>query len=127
MDSFKLQDLIDFLEKTSEDSWLMDKVRSKDGKKNCIMGHIYAFGAGGYNKDGGTSTQDYFEEVWATTYMIYPVNDGKNPKYQQATPKQRVLAYLKDLRDGKEKTTQDHWKDYEQEEKKLRITQLTSI
>lgn len=32
-------------------------------------------------------------------YMsIINVNDGEHPKYQQDTPKQRVLAFLKDLK-----------------------------
>ena len=51
---------------------------------------------------------NFFEENIATTYMIYPVNDGKHPKYQQSTPKARSIAYLKDLRDEKEKTTSDY-------------------
>lgn len=37
--------------------------------------------------------------------MVYYVNDGKNKNYQQATPKQRCVAYLKDLQSGKAKTT----------------------
>ena len=113
-ETFELQELIDFLDETPEDSWLVDKVRSKDQKKNCVMGHIYAFCAGGYDKDGGSAGWDYFEECYATTYMIYPVNDGENAKYQQSTPKQRVLAYLRDLRDGKEKTTPVLWKESEE-------------
>lgn len=104
---FEIQELIDFLELSSEDSWQMDTVRSKGGAKNCVYGHIYAFGAGGYDKDGGTPACDFFENRWATTYMLYPVNDGENPKYQQETPKQRCLAYFKDLRDGNEKNTCD--------------------
>lgn len=51
--------------------------------------------------------------MWATTFMIYPVNDGENPKYTQETPKQRCLAYLKDLRDGKEKNTRQLMAEYE--------------
>jgi len=38
--------------------------------------------------------------------MIYPVNDGENRAYPQGTPKERCIAYLKDLRDGKARTTQ---------------------
>ena len=55
---------------------------------------------------------DLFEARWATTFMIYPVNDGiplkwMNFKYDQATPRERIIAYLENLRDGKEKSTQD--------------------
>ena len=114
-DDYKLQELIDFLEESTEESWKTDTVRSKDGKTNCVYGHIYAFGAGGYDKDGGIPACDFFEEVWATTYMLYPVNDGEDPRYTQSTPKQRVLAYLKDLRDGKEKNTRELWAEIELE------------
>lgn len=107
-----LSTIIDFLEKTSEDSWCTDVVRTKGGGKNCVMGHIYAFGAGGYEKDGGSDAMDAFEENFATTFMIYDVNDGINPKYQQDSPRKRVLAYLKDMIDGKQKTTKQLWKEY---------------
>lgn len=111
MDGFELQDLINYLENTKVENWIKDKVRDKDGK-GCVMSHIFDFGGG---DNGGSRAWDYFEEVWATTYMVYSVNDGENPKYQQPTAKERCIAYLKDLRDGKEKTTQDYYKEMEKE------------
>lgn len=118
MNGFKIQDLIDYLEKTNEDDWIVDRVRkSAEEKKGCVMSHIFDFGGGderdesGFTKGG--NAWDFFEEVFATTYMIYPVNDGENKKYQQKTAKERCIAYIKDLRDGKEKTTQDYLKEDE--------------
>ena len=115
---FDIQTLIDYLENTPEDSWRIDTVRSKDGKTNCVMGHIFNFGGGDgnideYGTNGGTRAWDFFENVWATTYMIYKINDKISEEYPQETPKQRILAYLKNLRDGKEKTTQDYMKEQE--------------
>ena len=115
---FEIQSLINYLENTQEESWRTDTVRSKDGKTSCVMGHIFNFGGGDgnideYGTNGGTRAWDFFEEAWATTYMIYPVNDGESKKYTQNTPKQRVLAYLKNLRDKKEKTTQDYMREEE--------------
>lgn len=112
---FEINDLISYLEKTKETDWIVDRVRMPDGK-GCVMSHIFDFG-GGDNRDSkgftkGSIAWDFFEEVWATTYMIYPVNDGTDPRYKQSTPKQRVIAYLKDLAIGKEKNTRDHWNDY---------------
>lgn len=108
---FKIDDLILYLEKTKPENWIVDKVRTKDGR-GCVMSHIFDFGGGDEKNEAGFTkggeAWDFFEEVWATTYMIYPVNDGENKKYQQPTPKERCIAYLKDLRDGKEKTTQDY-------------------
>lgn len=111
-----INDLITYLEQTLEDSWRMGTCRSKDQKTHCVMSHIFNWGGGdeknenGYSKGG--QAWDWFENIWATTYMVYPVNDGENKKYQQATPKQRCLAYIKDLRDGKEKTTLDYEKEH---------------
>ncbi|HET9136953.1 MAG TPA: hypothetical protein VFO76_09965 [Candidatus Kapabacteria bacterium] len=92
-----IQEIIDYLEQTPEDSWCVDVVKSES--KNCLFGHLFDLGGG--------KLMDYFEARWATTFMIYPVNDGENPSYQQATPKQRCIAYLKDLRDQKTKSTMD--------------------
>lgn len=114
-----IDSLIAYLKKTTDDQWLLDKVRSKDGKRNCVMGHLYDW-AGGDDKapngrTKGAEAWDWFEEMWATTYMIYPVNDGSHPKYKQETPKLRILAYLNDLKNGLEKTTLEHWADYERD------------
>jgi hypothetical protein len=96
-----IQEIIDYLESTSKESWCQDVVRTKDGK-NCFFGHLFNMGR---NEKESNRIWDMFEECFATTYMIYPVNDGKNSLYQQPTPKQRCISYLKDLRDGKQLTT----------------------
>ena len=92
---FSLDVIIPYLEKTNNNSWCTDVVKTKDGK-NCLFGHLFDLGGG--------ELMDWFENI-ATTYMVYPVNDGKNPNYKQETPKQRCIAYLKDLQSGKAKTT----------------------
>jgi len=96
-----IQEIIDYMEATPEESWGVDVVRSKDNK-NCFFGHLFNMGK---DEKESNTIWGLFEELYATTYMIYPVNDGENPAYQQSTPKQRVIAYLKDLRDGRAKTT----------------------
>lgn len=106
-----LSPFISYLEKTSPDEWQVDTVRSVGNTKNCVMGHLVNWY---YGKDWQGSVSpvwDWFEEMWATTYMIYPVNDGGNPKYKQPTARERVIAYLKDLRDGKEKTSVQLWEE----------------
>lgn len=92
--------IIDHMNSTTEDSWCTNVVRKED--KNCFFGHLFSMGK---NDKEGNFLWGAFEEIWATTYMIYPVNDGEHPRYNQPTPKQRIIAYLKDLRDGKQKTT----------------------
>jgi hypothetical protein len=94
---FSIGNIITYMEQTDPDKWATDVVRTADGS-NCFFGHLFNFA-------GGT-LWDLFEECWATTFMVYSVNDGSNPAYPQATAKERVVAYLKDLRDGKAQTTQ---------------------
>ena len=117
---FLLSRFIKYLEKTTDEQWQLDKVGEPEMKKWCVMGHLFCWAAG-KEKDEKRANRiwNYFEGAIATTYMIYPVNDGKNSNYPQATPKERCIAYLKNLRDDKEKTTIDHWNDYDKLAPKL--------
>lgn len=104
-----LQGFIRYLQSTRDDEWQTGTVRNQDNTKNCVMGHLvnYIYGK---NYDGIiTPAWDWFEEIWATTYMTYPVNDGKNPKYQQGSARERVIAYLTNLWLGVEKPTWQLW------------------
>lgn len=108
-----LNPFIEYLEKTSENEWVVDVVRTQNGK-NCMFGHLVNWFYGKEYKENIMPIWDAFESMWATSYMIYPVNDGEAPKwmnekYEQKTPKERVIAYLKNLRDGKEDTTEVLW------------------
>ncbi|MCC3292412.1 hypothetical protein [Arthrobacter sp. zg-Y1110] len=104
-----LDSVITYMEATDEDAWRVDTVRSADGTTNCFFGHLFNMGG---TDERGSALWNWFEEMWATTYAIYPVNDGKNPAYPQATPKQRVLAYLRALADGTELTTLQAMEEY---------------
>lgn len=120
---FLLSRFIKYLEKTTDDQWQLEKVGEPEMKKWCVMGHLFIWAAG-EKKDEKRANRiySYFEEVIATTFMTYPVNDGTNPKYQQTTPKERCIAYLKDLKEGKEKTTLDHFRDYDLKQEGILIT-----
>lgn len=114
-----LPSFIKYLRGTNDSEWQVDTVRSKNDKKNCVMGHLVNWFYGKDYEGNITEAWDLFEEMWATTYMIYPVNDGNTPewmnrKYNQSTPKERVIAYLKNLSEGKEKTTQVLMKESEE-------------
>lgn len=109
-----INNIIKYMESTSEDSWCLDVVKTRDGK-NCFFGHLFDYGGG--DNGHGSWIFEAFEEAFATTYMIYPVNDGTHPGYKQETPKQRVIGYLKNLRDGKEMTTYQSMEFYSQSSK----------
>ena len=99
-----LERVVRFLERTESEKWCTGVVKTKENQ-SCVMGHVFDM--------GGDYFWSMFEEIYATTFMIYPVNDGDHPDYQQATPKERVISYLKDMLEGKVKTTIDHMNDYD--------------
>ena len=113
----KLRKLIKRLKNTREDQWCVDIVRTKDDKANCLFGHLFAI-----YKDNKRANYlwDWFENCISTDFMIYPINDGKNKDYQQATPKARCLAYLDDILHDKKLTTAESmersWAEFKLEE-----------
>lgn len=95
-----IEAVIEYMEATTEESWCTKVVRTEQGG-NCFFGHLFAMGK---DQEESNLLWDWFENCYSTTYMIYPINDGEHSGYQQPTPKQRVIAYLKNLRDKVEKT-----------------------
>ena len=106
---FKLTDFIAYLETTDESEWAVGVVREPGNIKNCMFGHLVNFYYGKDYEGNINGIWDMFEECYATTYMIYPVNDGENPRYIQPTAKARVIAYLKNLDNRLEPSTQELW------------------
>lgn len=100
----KMDNILAWIEATDDDRWMTEVCgREADGvTKYCVRGHLLEYG----EKNGyGPGFDDLFHEAWATEFMYYGVNDGRNTEYPQATPKERVMAYFRDLRDGKKLTT----------------------
>lgn len=98
-----LEAVIEHIEATAEDSWCQDVVRTTGGQeRNCFFGHLFNMGE---TEGDSNRIWDWFESRWATTYIVYPVNDGEHPDYRQATPKQRMLAFLRALESGDEDDT----------------------
>lgn len=110
-DPLKIDSLIEYLEETKEEDWCEDVVMTKDGKC-CLLGHVHNYGTKKFRN--GPKTYEMFEQLYATEFMVFPVNDGKNSRYPEATPKQRCVTYVKNLRDGSEKTTLDHMREYDE-------------
>lgn len=105
--------LIAQLELTDPDSWQTEVVRRTSAtgvETNCFFGHVYNIGGGDTPApDGRNSTGSWLwnwvEERWATTFRVYPINDGRDPSYPQATAKDRMIAFLRALRAGEELST----------------------
>lgn len=109
-----LQSFIDYCEATEPDEWYLHKVRNKGNTKNCLYGHLVNWY---YGKDYTGSVGpvwDAFEEV-GSSYYVYEINDGNNPRYPQETARDRCIAYLKNVESGKELWT---WQAMEEEAKR---------
>lgn len=118
-----IDDIIAMVDATPDSAWNLDTVRSADGSRNCFFGHLFAFGERLADDDPdlqalshprltgsevvANALWEWFEECWATTYAVYPVNDGSDPGYPQGTPRERVLVFLHDLRSGKRLRTRE--------------------
>jgi len=98
-----LNNIISYLQNTTPEDWCVGRVRTKGNKQNCLLGHLHNYGGG--DEGHGGFICDMFEEFYATTYMFYSINDGEHSDYPQKTSKDRIIAYIKDLRDGKQMTT----------------------
>lgn len=103
-----LDPVIAYMEATDEEDWQIDTVRSADGTTNCFFGHLFSMGG---TDARGNALWDRFEGAWASTFRLYPINDGTSPSYPQATPKQRILAFLQDLNTGSVLTTPQQMED----------------
>lgn len=104
-DRDELSKILEYAKGTKEQDWCTDVVRNKDGA-NCLFGHISEMEGTEYAEG---EMWEWFEDTWGTTYYVYPINDGQNPKYPQATPKQRIVAYLEALLSGEEQDMETYW------------------
>ena len=107
-----INNIIQYLQDTKEEDWCIDVVR-KDNK-NCFFGHIFNYGLNGIDipnygsfdgEKGANALWDWFENAVASTDRIYPVNDGEDLDYQQATPRERCIAFIQDILTGKKPNT----------------------
>lgn len=103
-----LSDVIAYLDSTDPESWWPGPTyRSPDGTRHCALSHIEV--------QYGMPVMEWFESRWSTSYMIGSVNDGNDKGYQQESPKERCMAYLRALADGSELSTeevmeQEYWR-----------------
>lgn len=114
----KISGLISFLYKTDDSEWCTDVVRTLDNK-NCLFGHVVNYFNQGSDEDKTDFAWSWFEDNVSTTYIVYKINDGKNPNYNQKTAKARCISYLENILSGKELTTHEGM-DYEFAKYRLR-------
>lgn len=60
----------------------------------CVLGHC---GRSGANSPEGHALEKLFPSRYYGKLLVARINDGEDPRYQQRTPKARILAALRDL------------------------------
>lgn len=86
-----LDDYIAFFDSIPEERWICGNFANAGNC--CAYGHL------GWRY--GDSPEAGRRLMGLCDRGVDRVNDGQYPDYQQPTPKQRVLAYLCDVRDGR--------------------------
>lgn len=100
-ESLRLLDQVEaVLVATDRDSWWEGPTfRSPCQTKHCALSHVA--------DQLGMEVMEMFESAWSTSYVIGAmVNDKPSSRYPQQHPKDRVLAFLVNLRSGVELDTQ---------------------
>lgn len=100
-----LAEFIPYLESKPEDQWIDVIFANADTSKRCVIYHFLGFvGQDHPNSKNGNNLDWYEASVCFIQLAGCEVNDANHPDYQQATPKQRSISYLKNLLAGKELT-----------------------
>lgn len=90
---FNKQYFIAKFEAIPENHWCVGNTENMDGQR-CAIGHCV-------QNDGETLDEEEAEALkvlFVTSGSIADINDNKNSTYKQPTPKQRVLAALRDIK-----------------------------
>ncbi len=92
---FDLQFFIDKYEAIPEENWCESKMYIPGTHKKCALGHT------GHSDNGSkyVTLTDEGAQLLKIARSVSRINDVKGYGYDQDTPKQRVLAYLRDLKD----------------------------
>lgn len=114
METYDVDYFIKKFERIHEHRWCTEKFRLWSGKR-CGVGHCLSDEAVEKLNSGYRVLQDderksgMFAEAFALANLfqptgtnkvlaVYRVNNGNDPRYQQPTPKQRILAALRDIK-----------------------------
>lgn len=100
-----LGDFIPYLESKPDDQWIDVIFANTDTSKRCVIWHFIGFvGQDNPSAKRSNNLDWYDSNVCFIRRAGCEVNDGNHPRYQQATPKKRSIAYLKNLLAGNELT-----------------------
>jgi hypothetical protein len=105
MKSTKVKQILDWVKSTTDDVWIVNALRNASSTKFCMLGHMMLNPAAEhlvmrslYMYHWCDDLQNLNDTFMYNIKMGIPgVNNGKDPRYQQATPRLRMIAALTDL------------------------------
>lgn len=77
-----------------ENEWCEGSLYNEATKQSCALGHCLP----DFRYNSMSIISDEASGLMGVLNMTIPINNGKNPHYQQSTPKQRILAALYDIK-----------------------------
>lgn len=92
MTKYDVQYFIDKFEAIPEEKWCVGVYVSGNDERMCALGHCGQYAV-------RTPESRGLIDVLGSVTEVAEINDGKHPGYLQPTPKQRVLAALRDVRE----------------------------
>ncbi len=102
--STKRQQFIEFFSAIPDDQWIKGGIPRllPDGRRQaCAISHVEL--TKGHDETSVLFSMrrasDPSNPSGSAPEQIGSINDGHDPRYQQATPKARILAWLNDLKD----------------------------
>lgn len=98
---YTVEHFIQKFEAIPEDSWCVGQFKTNDGK-HCALGHCAVYDGFISDSPEAIALCHIFMEkqgILDTT----GINDGKDPRYQQNNPKERILAALRDVKANNDK------------------------
>lgn len=98
-----------FYREIPDNEWGTRRLISQDGTACCAMGHLQAVKQHGIfferipipNSFRSVRIKALQSIMALTATSIAAINDGENMRYQQPTPRERIIAFLQDVQQGK--------------------------
>lgn len=89
------QYFIEKFEAIPEEKWTVGEY--EDGGRCCALGHCGVRAGHPLTPEEDALTMLFLKADAENTLIVSRVNDGFDPRYPQPTPKQRILAALRDI------------------------------
>lgn len=97
---------INFFGAIPEDKWISNGDLWDGWSTRCAVGHCLKYGDIEHTPESQALVRVMTPLRGANSWWIYDINNGDDPRYQQPTPKLRILAALHDIKRQQEEAAE---------------------